>query len=113
MARMTITTGIRVDRSMGFTIDDDTISIEAPDFAERVFVASNRISGIADDIIALDTDWQRNVRRLLDSYGMASMTVGDTIEVALDGGLTILRWTCDTSGWTVDRYDAIKRAPRH
>ena len=66
---------------------------------ELAFRACNRVCDLADDLIALEHDWQQELRRQLDAKAVPSFSVGGTVTVTTRGG-TVMSWRCESIGWS-------------
>ena len=71
---------------------------------DDVFRAMNRIETLIDDLNGLDTNWQQKLRVALDDADAPSMSVGDTITVVTRHDTLV--WTCRTTGWDNEGWDA-------
>lgn len=100
---VTITTGVKIASLYPAEVSATVFTVDAPDIEinpEQVFVAANRIDEDASDIAALPTEWQKDIRRALDTARAPSMSSGDAIELIAANGTYLGGWRCEPIGWT-------------
>lgn len=103
--KLTISTGVRAATDYpehGFTVHSFTVDV--PDHEldpETVWRAGNRVDSLDGDLAVLAQPWQRDIRRALDANEAPSLSVGDTLALASDSGTPLIRWLCESSGWSV------------
>lgn len=77
-------------------VPDTSIDVE---ICERIFQAANRIDYVGDDLLRLDTDWERVIRHNLELIGGPSMSTGDEIHFYGTDSHGERTWQCMPIGW--------------
>lgn len=82
------------------------------DIIRDIFRAANRIGSLDEDVQSLPEGWLRDFRRMIDQYGLPSMSVGDVVELYTDRGDFIIGYRCAPFGWdTLTSHDPEFPAP--
>jgi hypothetical protein len=81
------------------TVIELTIDHDPETNPEHIFKAANRIDEVDVDLAHLPTEWQRVIRRSIDSAGAPSMSVNDAVYVTSDSGEELGGWRCTSFGW--------------
>jgi len=93
--------GTMRDTPIEFAIQIDTVDQNINALVDDLFVAANRIRWVDEDIDALPHAHQKRVRRLIEQFQAPSMSVGDSIDITIDGGLRKRRFECAPVGWII------------
>lgn len=100
---VTISTGVKIANMYPAEFSATVFTVTVPDIEispDAVFHAANRIDEDEVDIANLETDWQQDIRRALDTARAPSMSSGDAIELIAANGTYLGGWRCEPIGWS-------------